>query len=51
MKLAITAALDYRLGDPVDLMLHIEAAAIPEQLIVNAVLDRIAKQVRGPAKK
>jgi len=39
MKLAITAALDYRLGDPVDLMLHIEAAAIPEQLILNATLD------------
>ena len=39
MKLEITAALDYRLGDPVDLMLHIEAAAIPEQLILDAVLD------------
>ncbi len=39
MKLAITAALDYRLGDPVDLMLHIEAAAIPDQTIVAATLD------------
>lgn len=39
MKLAITAALDYRLGDPVDLMLHIEAAAIPEQAILDARLD------------
>lgn len=39
MKLTITAALDYRLGDPVDLMLHIEAAAIPEQTILSASLD------------
>ncbi|WP_432768460.1 MAG: transglutaminase family protein [Sphingopyxis sp.] len=39
MKLAITAALDYRLGDPVDMMLQIEAAAIPEQTILRASLD------------
>lgn len=39
MKLAIAAALNYRLGDPVDLMLHIEAAATPEQAILDAVLD------------
>ena len=39
MKLNITAVLDYRLGDPVDLMLHIEAAAIPGQAIVAATLD------------
>ena len=39
MKLAINASLEYELGDPVDLMLHIEAAVIPEQIVTNARLD------------
>lgn len=39
MKLAIIASLEYELGDPVDLMLHIEAAIIPEQIVTNAILD------------
>lgn len=39
MKLKISAALDYHLGDPVDLMLQIEAAAIPEQTIISAAID------------
>ncbi len=39
MKLAISASLNYRLGDPVDLMLQIEAAALPDQRVIRASLD------------
>lgn len=39
MKLEISASLAYRLRDPVDLMLQIEAAALPDQRIAGAALD------------
>lgn len=39
MKLALSAALEYNLGDPVDLLLQIEAAAIPGQIVTDALLD------------
>lgn len=39
MKLEISASLNYRLGDPVDLMLQIEAAEGGGQHIVTASLD------------
>lgn len=39
MKLEISALLEYRLGDPVDLLLQIEAAKLPEQLVTNAALN------------
>jgi len=39
MKLEISATLAYRLRDPVDLMLQIEAAALPEQIVADATLD------------
>lgn len=39
MKLEISAALNYRLGEPVDLMLQIEAAMLPDQHVLRASLD------------
>ena len=39
MKLEISASLNYRLGESVDLMLQIEAAALPDQHILRAALD------------
>ncbi|NIJ38657.1 transglutaminase-like putative cysteine protease [Sphingopyxis panaciterrae] len=39
MKLEISASLSYRLADPVDLMLQIEAAALPGQQVTGAALD------------
>lgn len=39
MKLEISASLNYRLGDPVDLMLQIEAAEGGGQRVVEASLD------------
>lgn len=39
MKLEISASLDYRLAGPVDIMLQIEAAAIPDQRIVVASIN------------
>jgi transglutaminase-like putative cysteine protease len=39
MKLAIQAHLDYRLAEPTDLLLQVEAAAIPEQTIEDAHID------------
>lgn len=36
MKLAIQAHLEYRLAEPTDLLLQVEAAAIPEQTIEDA---------------
>lgn len=39
MKLKISAELNYTLLQPVDLMLHLEAAAIPEQTILESDLD------------
>lgn len=39
MKLAIHASLDYRFDDAIDLLLQIEAAAIPEQRIDAAHID------------
>lgn len=39
MKLEISASLSYRLADPVDLMLQIEAAALPGQRVSGAALD------------
>ena len=46
MKLAISASLKYRLGDPVDLMLQIEAAEGGGQRVERASLDLGAQ---GPA--
>jgi transglutaminase-like putative cysteine protease len=39
MKLEIQAHLDYRLDEPTDLLLQLEAAAIPEQTIEAARID------------
>ncbi|MDZ7588036.1 MAG: transglutaminase family protein [Parasphingorhabdus sp.] len=39
MNLKINVSLDYQLGDPVDLMLQIEAAQIPEQIVSDTFLD------------
>jgi hypothetical protein len=39
MKLSIAAWLDYEFSEPTDVLLQIEAAAIPEQLIDVAVID------------
>lgn len=39
MKLAIHARLDYRFDAPTDLLLQLEAAAIPEQVIEQAHID------------
>jgi transglutaminase-like putative cysteine protease len=39
MKLEIQAHLDYRLAEPTDLLLQVEAAAIPEQAIEHAHID------------
>jgi transglutaminase-like putative cysteine protease len=39
MKLQIRAQLDYRLPAPADLLLQVEAAAIPEQAIEQAHID------------
>lgn len=39
MKLRIHAAIDYALPQPTDLILHIEAAHLPEQSVSNARLD------------
>ena len=39
MKISIEASLEYQLGDPVDLMLQIEAAVIPEQIVTDAALN------------
>lgn len=39
MKLSITADLDYTLGAPTDMLLQLEAAALPEQHVQSARLD------------
>lgn len=39
MKLAITTELDYNLPVPTDVLLQVEAAAIPEQIIEQAHID------------
>ena len=39
MKLSIRAELDYRFSEPTDVLLQVEAAAIPEQRIVSANID------------
>ena len=39
MKLSITSRLDYNFAAPTDIMLQLEAAAIPEQEIVDAHID------------
>lgn len=39
MRLSITTELDYALAAPTDVILQIEAAAIPEQLIEHAHID------------
>ncbi len=39
MQLTIHAALDYSFPDPTDILLQIEAAAIPEQAILDAYID------------
>jgi len=39
MKLKIRTELDYDLGEPVDLMLQLEVAHLPEQSVVEASLD------------
>jgi transglutaminase-like putative cysteine protease len=39
MKLEISASLNYRLGDPVDLMLQVEAAPSPGQQVLRSSLD------------
>jgi transglutaminase-like putative cysteine protease len=39
MKLSIHAQLDYGFADPTDILLQLEAAAIPEQVIDEAHLD------------
>jgi transglutaminase-like putative cysteine protease len=38
MRLKITASLEYDLAQPTDLLLHIEAAHIPEQIVSAAML-------------
>lgn len=39
MKIEISASLNYRLGEAVDLMLQIEAAALPDQHVLHTSLD------------
>ena len=39
MKLEISASLNYRLGDPVDLMLQVEVALSPGQQVLRSSLD------------
>ena len=39
MKIAIHAQLDYRFDRPTDVLLQLEAAAIPEQSIEEAHID------------
>ena len=39
MKLSIATQLDYQFAGPTDVLLQIEAAAIPEQLIEQAHID------------
>lgn len=51
MNLAIHTTLDYELPSPVDVLLQIEAAAIPEQQVISANIDlpKVEHFARVPA--